>query len=99
MNKITELLNKRSNAFIFSLVSGAAYFVLVLRLFAMYMANSWLIVAFFSPLIICGIALVLLKSILRWQEEENYRSIKMVFWIHAAVFVMALVFLADMIIR
>ena len=99
MKRIAGFLKKRANATVFSLIAGAAYFVLILGLIMSYDPRGWLIAAFFSPLVICGIALVLLKSILRWTEEGSDRSLVLVFWLHIAVFIVAAVFLADMVIR
>lgn len=96
MNKIVKLLTNRAGELTFSLVSGAAYFLIVLRLIQLYSPNAMLIGFYFSPVIICGMALVLIKTLRNWKEQAFYGKMQGLFWAHVALMIVALAFLAEM---
>lgn len=77
---------------IFSLLSGLAYFGIIL---GFIVANSglkgMLLGIFFFPAIVCGMAFVLLKGIKQWQEEENYKKITAVAIAHIILMIISIV--------
>lgn len=76
---------------IFSLLSGVAYFVLAFMLILdSEGGNGALLGFFFCPAIVCGAALVLLKSIRLWLEGENYRKVYMIATVHCIVILAAI---------
>ncbi|MDO5397688.1 MAG: hypothetical protein Q4G33_07140 [bacterium] len=88
--KLLELLKRPSAMLVFGLLSGGAYFAIVLELLSGYFSEqNKLIIYFFAPVIICGAALVLLKLIKQHYETENYSKIKIIFWVHILLAVIA----------
>lgn len=80
---------------IFSLLSGCAYFALVMCFILESSGEKGLLLGFFFfPAIICGMGLVLLKSIKQWQEQEEYGKIKAVAIFHIILMVISIVFVA-----
>lgn len=91
MNKrLLELLKKPAALLGFGLLSGGAYFSIVLELLAGYFSEqNRLVVYFFAPVIVCGAALVLIKLIKQHYEAENYSKITVIFWVHIVLMVIA----------
>lgn len=77
---------------VFSLLAGAAYFALALVLILESTgAKGILLGVFFCPAIVCGVAVVLLKSIKLQLEAENYGKIYAIAAVHIAVAAVAVV--------
>lgn len=75
---------------IFSLLSGLAYFGLVLCFIIENAGEKGLLLAFFFfPAIICGMGLVLLKSIKMWQEQQAYGKITAVAVFHIILMIIS----------
>ncbi len=97
MNAIIKFLSTRKGEMLFSLGSGLAYFLIVLQFIRQYSRNGSLLLGFFfCPAIICGMALVLIKILRSWKEQALYRKITVLFFAHAALFLISLVFLAGL---
>lgn len=89
MKKIFET---KFGGLIFALLAGLAYFCLVLTFILETTGDKGILLGiFFFPAIVCGMGLVLLKSIKQWQEQENYKKIKVVVILHAGLFVISIV--------
>lgn len=89
-NKLLELLKKPAPLLVFGLLSGGAYFAIVVELIAGYFSEpNRLIIYFFAPVIICGTALVLIKLIKQHYEAENYPKITILFWVHIVLMIIA----------
>ena len=92
--KILALLEKTVPQFVFALLSGLAYYVIVYTLLITNTdSGGGLIVFFFLPAIVCGAALIQIKLFKQSREEENSRKILFLFWIHAILIIIA-VFMA-----
>lgn len=75
----------------FSLISGLAYFALAMVLLTENTGGKGALLGFFFfPAIICGAALVLLKSIKLWLGAENYKKVYIIAVFHIFVIIMAL---------
>ncbi len=86
-----KLFEKKYSGLIFSLLSGVAYFILATVAVIGSMGNKGLLLCFFFfPAIICGVALVLLKSIKMWLEAEDYKKVGLIFWVHIAIMAFAI---------
>ena len=87
-----KFLETKYGSLIFALLSGLAYFGLIL---CFIIENSgpkgMLLGFFFFPAIVCGMGLVLLKSIKQWQEQEAYGKIKGVIIFHIILFIISIV--------
>lgn len=89
-NRIIKLLEKPAALLTFGLLSGGAYFGIVLELISGYFSSqNKLVIYFFAPVIICGAALVLVKLIKQHFESENYSKISVIFLAHIVLMLIA----------
>ncbi|MBO5060167.1 MAG: hypothetical protein J6C82_04565 [Clostridia bacterium] len=99
MQGIGKIFDTKYGSLIFALLSGCAYFIIVLDFIMKYTENSGALLGFFFfPAIICGMGLVLLKAIKRLRDEEAFGKINMLVYAHIVLFLISLVFLYDIII-
>lgn len=96
MSKIQKLFKTKYGGLIFSLISGLAYFVIVTD-FLSNTNGGILLGFFFSPAIVCASALVLLKTAKKLLEEERYKKLNILFFVHLVLVLISLAFLADII--
>lgn len=90
--KMKKFLETKYGGLIFSLLSGLAYFCLVLTFILETTGNKGILLGiFFFPAIVCGMGLVLLKGIKQWQEQENYSKITAVVILHVVLFIISIV--------
>lgn len=88
--KIIKLLEAPAALLAFGLLSGGAYFAIVLELLSGYFnEQNKLIIYFFAPVIICGAALVLIKLIKQHYTAESYSKITLIFWVHIILMAIA----------
>lgn len=94
-SKVISLLRNTWGLLTFALLSGAAYYAVVLKfILAHTKAGGSLLGFFFAPLIICGAALVLVKLIKQCMENGNEVKSVVIFWTHAAFIIVAAVIAA-----
>lgn len=91
-NRILKTLTTTAGRLIFALLAGLGYFMVILRFVIEWSGGSALIAFFFAPVIICGAALVLVKLMRQAEEAENPSAIIRLFWVHAALFLIGVVF-------
>lgn len=95
---IGKLFEKKYGGLVFALLSGAAYFIIVLGFILNNTTESGgLLGFFFAPAIICGAGLVLLKTVNHLKETEEYGKINVLCWAHVVLFIMSIIFLIEMI--
>ncbi len=94
--KIINILGTTVGQLVFALLSGAAYFMVILRFIAEWSGGSMLIAFFFAPAVICGAALVIIKLMKQARENENYSVIPKIFWLHAVLLAVGIVFVLSM---
>lgn len=93
-----KLFSTKYGGFAFSLISGLAYFIIILDFLISSVSNGGILLGFFFfPAIICGTALVLLKTVKKLTEDEEYKKLNVLFYVHLLLFLISLVFLADII--
>lgn len=80
--KILKLLENTYGCLIFALLSGVAYFLFLFKFIVDLSAGQSLLALWFSPVIICGAATVIIKLIRQARESENERFIVYIFWGH-----------------
>ncbi len=90
---MNKFLKSKYGLFIFSLISGIAYFILIMMLISQ-MNYSYLLGIFFFPAVVCGIALCLYKSIRNLEEHEELGKISSLMILHLIVVVLSIAFLA-----
>ena len=98
MNKqIIKLLQNTWGLLVFALLSGCAYYAVVLKfIYANTNAGGNLLGFFFLPLIVCGAALVIIKLVKQCMENGREGAAAAIFWSHAAFIVIAAVTAASM---
>lgn len=97
--RIEKIFGTKYGGLIFSLLSGCAYFILVLSYIISTGPRAWLIGFFFAPAIICGMALVLFKMIRQFIENEEFKKANLVAILHVILMLMSIVFLIAMIVK
>ena len=90
--KIVDFLGKTAPQLVFALLSGCAYFMILLPVITRYSKGSAFLAFQFSPLIICGAALVIIKLMKQARANENENAIFALFVIHVLLFIMSIVF-------
>ena len=96
--KIEKVFNTKYGGLIFSLLSGLAYFIIVLSFILGYDSKSGLLGFFFAPAIICGMALVLFKMIRQFLENEEFKKANIIGIFHVILMLISIVFLLAMIL-
>lgn len=100
MNKLVKTISKRPIDFIFSLFCGLAYFFIAFDFVKTFTKNGGTMLAFFfCPVIICGMALVILKSMRQWVEDGNDKKIRRTILLHIILFLVSIIFLVDAILK
>ncbi len=94
MNKI---LNSKYGLLIFSLISGIAYFILIMMLISK-INYAYLLGIFFFPAVVCGAALCLYKSIRNLEELEEWGKIRSLMLLHIFVVVLSIAFFTILIL-
>ena len=96
-NKIIQLLQSTAGMLIFALLSGCAYYIVVLKFILSHTSvGGGLLGFFFLPAIIFGAALVLIKIIKQCMENGNYNAVNLIFWLHIVFIIISAVFLVSM---
>lgn len=99
MNKLSQLLNKTYGELIFGLLCGVSYYIISLKFIFLYTYHAASLLALYiAPVIICGIALVFIKTIRSWRLNEQYKKIDFFVFAHVIVFIASIAFLIDYIL-
>lgn len=92
-NKIINLLKNTAALLVFSLLSGLAYYVVILKFILLHTSvGGGLLGFFFLPAIVCGAALVLIKLIKQCMENGNDKAVSIIFWLHVFFWIISAVF-------
>ncbi|MBQ7986659.1 MAG: hypothetical protein IJ304_05280 [Clostridia bacterium] len=97
--KIEKIFNTKYGGLIFSLLSGFAYFIVILSFILGTDDKAGLLGFFFAPAIICGMALVLFKMIRQFLENEEFKKANIVGILHVILMLISVIFLMAMILR
>ena len=97
MNGIGKIFETKYGGLVFSLLSGCAYFIIILNIILQTSPSAGLLGFFFAPAIIAGTGLVLLKTIKRLIDEEQPGRVNILCWVHIILMALSLVFLADLV--
>lgn len=95
--KIEKIFGTKYGGLIFSLLSGFAYFIVILSFIMTTGPRAGLLGFFFAPAIICGIALVLFKMIRQFLENEEFKKANLVGILHIILIIISIVFFIAMI--
>ncbi len=87
---ILSLFSKKSFALCFSLLCGLAYFGIISAFVLNNTDNGSLLLLFFFPAIICGGALIILKSIKNYLDSEETKPLHFMLWGHVVVFLFSI---------
>ena len=99
-NNVMKLLQNTWGLLIFALLSGLAYYAVILK-FILQNTNAGgnLLGFFFMPLIICGAALVIVKVVKQCIENGDDRKAVAIFWAHVAFMIIAAVIFASIFVK
>lgn len=87
-----KFLSSKYGLLIFSLISGIAYFILIMMLISK-INYSYLLGIFFFPAVVCGIALCLYKSIKNLEQIQAWSKIRSLMLLHVFVVMLSIIFL------
>lgn len=88
---IEKILINPTQRLIFALLAGVGYFVIVMKFVISFTAHAGLMGLFIAPAVICGTALVIIKSIKKYIDAEETPNAA-IFYINFAVIIMAIIF-------
>lgn len=91
-NKIIGFITSVKGRLLFSLTTGLGYFFILFRFIKDMSNGSSLLAFFFAPFIVCGAALVIVKTIISACENKNSHALIRIFWLNIAVIVVGIVF-------
>ena len=95
-----RLFEKRAGELVFSLLGGLSYFFIIWHFIARFTYRAGgLLAFFFAPAIICGGAYILIQTIRNWREREWFGKLNALIIIHALIFLIAIAFLLELLIR
>lgn len=86
-----KILDKKYGLLVFSLLSGFAYFTLIMILIS-EVQFSYLLGIFFFPTVVCGAALCLVKSIKLMLENQEEKKAYRIMKLHIALIIFACFF-------
>lgn len=99
MKGMGNLVKSRVGELVFSLLSGCAYFIVLAGFIINNTQNGGLMLSmFFFPAIVCGAALILIKTIRKLKEEELFSKINILIYAHILLMIISVAFLIDMLI-
>lgn len=87
-----KLLKSRYGLFVFSLVSGFAYFILIMMLIAK-VKYFYLLGVFSFPAITCGSALVIIKNVRALEQVGQFDKIRRLLKLHTFLIVFTVIYL------
>ena len=90
--KILNLINTTAGQLVFALLSGLGYFMLISGWVIDFSKGSWLLLLYIAPVVICGVAIVVIKLIKQAREAENEKNILRMFWLHVVVIILGVLF-------
>lgn len=98
-NGIIKLLKNTLGLLIFALLSGGAYYIVILKFILSHTdKGGGMLGFFFFPAIVCGAALILIKLIKQFFENERENSAVALFLLHVLFIMISIVFLISMFI-
>lgn len=98
MYGIGKIFETKFGGLISSLLCGSAYFIIILDFILKYTQNGGMLLGFFFfPAIICGMALVIFKSIKRMKDEKAFSKINALIYMHIILMAVSVIFLIDII--
>ena len=97
MRGIGKIFDTKYGGLIFSLFAGAAYFIIILSFIMRNTAHGGLIAFFFSPALIAGAALVIIKTVKKLEADEKYGGINLFLYAHILLMALSVVYLIDMV--
>lgn len=97
MRGIGKIFDTKYGGLVFSLLSGCAYFTVIMSLISETGGRGTGFLGFlFFPAIVCGTALILLKLIKKLREEESFGKVNALVYLHILLAAVSIVFLIDM---
>jgi len=100
MKGIGKIVSTRIGELIFSLLGGIAYYIVLMGFIISHTENGgFLLSFFFLPAIVCGAALIIIKTIRKLKEEEHFGKINILIYSHIFLVLISIAFLADILLN
>lgn len=98
MKGISKVFDTKYGGLIFSLLCGTAYFIIILS-FILQSTNSGggLLAFFVAPAVICGMALIIIKSAKKLILEEAFEKLNLMMYLHIVLMILSIVFIIEII--
>ncbi len=89
---VEKLLRSRYGLFIFSLISGFAYFILIMLMISK-IRYFYLLGVFSFPAITCGAALIIIKNVRALEQVGQFDKIRRLLKLHTILIIFTVVYL------
>lgn len=100
MKGIGKLVDTKNKELIFSLLCGLAYYIVITGfIVGNTQSGGMLLSFFFLPAIVCGAALIIIKTIRKLKEEEQFGKINLLIYPHLLLMAISIVFLLDLVLN
>lgn len=99
MSGVGKIFETKYGGLIFSLLSGCAYFVIILDFILKTTPLGGLLGLFFFPAIIFGAGLVLLKTVKKLLDEEQSKKVNILVYAHIVLILISIIFLFDIVLN
>lgn len=95
--KVIKLLKTTYGLLTFALLSGCAYYTVILKFILSHTsAGGGMLGFFFLPAIVFGAALIIVKLVKQSFENGREGAVLAVFWLHTALIAMSIAFAVSM---
>ena len=96
MYGIGKIFDTKYGGLVFSLFSGVAYFIIILDFILKNTAAGGMLLGFFfSPAIIAGAALIIIKTVKSLAADEKFRNINLLLYANILLMALSVAFLFD----
>lgn len=100
MKGVGKIVSSKAGELIFSLLSGCAYFIVLMGFIINHTKTGGMLLSFFFlPAIVCGAALIIIKTIRKLKDEEQFGKINMLIYSHIFFIAISIIFLVDILLN
>ncbi len=100
MNQIYKIYDTKYGGLVFSSLSGLAYYIIILYFILDSTTKGGALLGFFFfPAIVCGMALVLFKTVKKLRDSKEFKRINLLIYGHILLILMSFIFAADILLH
>ena len=97
MHGIGKIFDTKYGGLVFSLLSGIAYFIIILGFILKNTPQGGLLAFFFAPAIIAGMALIIIKTVNHLRDAQKFGNVNIFLLLHIVLMALSVIFLIDII--